>query len=142
MSVWWASFTTLTPNLGIVRVDIGKSFVVADIPGLIEGAHEGRGLGIQFLRHIERTKAIVILLDGIQDGIHEDFEVLVRELQLYSNDLLQKPRLVVVTKTDSLRAETLAAIKKMRFGGSRPLFISAVSGEGVRHLVHRMWDLI
>jgi GTP-binding protein len=135
-------FTTLTPNLGIVRVDIGKSFVVADIPGLIEGAHEGRGLGIQFLRHIERTKAIVILLDGIQDGIHEDFEVLVRELQLYSNDLLQKPRLVVVTKTDSLRAETLAAIKKMRFGGSRPLFISAVSGEGVRHLVHRMWDLI
>ncbi|MGB2959991.1 MAG: GTPase ObgE [Bacteroidota bacterium] len=135
-------FTTLTPNLGIVRVDIGKSFVVADIPGLIEGAHDGKGLGIQFLRHIERTKALVILLDGIQDGFREDYEILDRELRFYSADLLQKPRLVVITKTDSVPAETLTAMRKMRIGGIRPLFISAVSGEGVRDLVHRMWGLL
>jgi len=135
-------FTTLAPNLGIVRVDIGKNFVVADIPGLIEGAHEGKGLGTQFLRHIERTKALVILLDGIQDGIQEDYKVLLRELRLYSPDLLKKPRLVVITKTDSVEPETLKAMRKTRLGGARPLFISAVSGEGVRDLVHRMWELI
>jgi GTP-binding protein len=135
-------FTTLTPNLGIVRVDIGKSFVVADIPGLIEGAHEGKGLGIQFLRHIERTKAIAVLIDGIQDGIREDYDVLLEELRLYSPDLLTKPRLVLITKIDSVQAGDLAAMKRMRFGKSRPLLISAVSGEGIKNLVHRMWDLI
>ena len=135
-------FTTLTPNLGIVRVDIGKSFVVADIPGLIEGAHDGKGLGIQFLRHIERTKGLVILLDGIQDGVREDYEVLNQELRLYSPDLLQKPRLVVVTKTDSVPAETLTTMRRMQIGETNPLFISAVSGEGIRDLVHQMWELL
>ncbi|HQG45621.1 MAG TPA: GTPase ObgE, partial [bacterium] len=96
-------FTTLTPNLGIVRVDEARSYVVADIPGLIAGAHEGKGLGIQFLRHIERTRILAILIDSSSVTMETDYKTLIHELKSYSPDLLTKRRLLVYTKADLLQ---------------------------------------
>jgi GTPase len=135
-------FTTLIPNLGIVRVDLGQSFVVADIPGLIEGAHEGKGLGIQFLRHIERTKILVFLVESTSNDPKSDYRILLNELRLFNSALGKKPRIVVVTKTDIADEETLAQVKDMSFGKVPTHYISAVSGDGVRDLVNEMWKRI
>ena len=132
-------FTTLVPNLGIVRVAEGASFVVADIPGLIEGAHRGKGLGIQFLRHIERTKILVFLLDGTSEDIVEDFSVLQKELKLFNKELLGKPLIIAITKIDILNEKRLKELKKTRFKGVASIPISAVAGIGVRDLVNEMW---
>ena len=128
-------FTTLVPNLGVVTVDEGTSFVVADIPGLIEGASEGKGLGHQFLRHIERARVLCLLIDlAPMDGIPPDEQerVLLRELGAYRPELLERPRLVVGTKADVVTPEQLVEI-----GWDHPV-ISAVTGQGVRELVGRM----
>lgn len=132
-------FTTLVPHLGIVRMDEGKSFVVADIPGLIEGAHEGKGLGVQFLRHIERTRVLVFLLDCTSNDPLEDYRVLQNELRLFNKGLLKKPRLVAVTKIDVLDAGALRTVRKLRPGSAPVHFISAVSGTGVGDLIKDMW---
>lgn len=132
-------FTTLVPNLGIVRVDEGKSFVVADIPGLIAGAHQGKGLGLQFLRHIERTRVLVFLLDATRASLKEDLDVLINELRQYDASLLKRKAIVVITKTDALDAETLQFLKKEAFGRKAVTAISAVAGSGVRDLVEEMW---
>ena len=99
-------FTTLTPNLGVVALSGDRSFVVADVPGLIEGAHEGHGLGHQFLRHIERTKVLIHLVDvsgaSGRDPV-EDFDTIRRELELYNPELLEKPQLVAANKIDARR---------------------------------------
>ncbi len=95
-------FTTLNPNLGIVRLDEYRSFVAADIPGLIEGASAGKGLGHQFLRHIERTKVLAILLDISSEDINADFKALMNELQSYNADLMDKKKIIVYTKSDLL----------------------------------------
>ncbi len=96
-------FTTLEPNLGVVKMDDYRSFVVADIPGIIEGAHEGHGLGIQFLRHIERTRLLVHLVDVSETGRDpvEDFEILMRELAAFSEDLAARPMILVASKMDA-----------------------------------------
>jgi len=133
-------FTTLVPNLGIVRVDEGSSFVVADIPGLIEGAHAGRGLGIQFLRHIERTRVLVFLLDGTRPDIKADLKVLENELRLFNSSLPKKPKLVVITKIDILDPSLVPSFRKLRLGRTAVHCISAVTGEGVRELVETMGD--
>lgn len=135
-------FTTLVPNLGIVRIDYGKSFVVADIPGLIEGAHEGRGLGIQFLRHIERTRVLVFLIESTSPDPRADYEVLLNELKLFNKDLAKKPRIAVITKTDIVDESTLAQLKSLRFGRIPLCTISAVAGTGVRDLVKEMWKKV
>jgi GTPase len=135
-------FTTLVPNLGIVRVDEGRSFVVADIPGLIEGAHMGKGLGIQFLRHIERTKVLVFLLEANRPDPKEDYKVLVKELQLFNKDLPSKPKLIALSKIDTVDAKTLGKLKKLKFRGVPVLPISAVTGEGIKELVVEMWRAI
>lgn len=135
-------FTTLIPNLGIVRVDEGSSFVVADIPGLIEGAHAGKGLGIQFLRHIERTKVLVFLLDATRPDPAADYTVLETELRLFSPDLVHKPRLVALSKIDSVSDTERKKLRKLRVGGTRPVMISAVAGEGIPGLVTDMWKVI
>lgn len=132
-------FTTLVPNLGIVRVDAGASFVVADIPGLIEGAHEGKGLGIQFLRHIERTKVLVFLLDGTSDDIKADFNVLQQELKLFKAELPKKPTLIAITKLDIVDDDKLNELKKVRFKGIPTFHISAVARRGIDELVEEMW---
>jgi GTP-binding protein len=135
-------FTTLVPNLGIVRIDMGKSFVVADIPGLIEGAHHGKGLGIQFLRHIERTKVLVFLLDGTREDARGDYAILVNELTLFNADLLKKPRLIAITKIDALDPKTIKAFARMKFGGRAVHPISSVAGTGVKELVKEMWKRV
>jgi GTP-binding protein len=132
-------FTTLVPNLGIVRVDEGKSFVVADIPGLIEGAHDGKGLGIQFLRHVERTRVLVYLLDATRGSLHEDYAVLVRELRLYNAALTKRKSLIAITKIDALDEQTVRQLRRERFGRRQVHCISAVAGTGVRDLVEALW---
>jgi GTP-binding protein len=132
-------FTTLEPNLGVVSVDDETNFVVADIPGLIEGASEGRGLGHQFLRHIERARVLCILVDlAPVDGTEPDEQVnvLLHELGQYRPDLLDRPRLVVGTKADVVQPDDLEIM-----GWDHPV-ISAVTGQGVRDLVGRMASLV
>ncbi len=136
-------FTTLEPNLGVVQMPDLRSFVVADIPGIIEGAHEGRGLGIQFLKHIERTKVLVHLVDMSETGrdpIH-DFETLMVELASFDagseNALAQRPMLVVASKMDVAGVEgkapkKLAALRRLAAKNQMPFFeISSVTGKGI-----------
>ena len=138
-------FTTLEPNLGVVRVDDATEFVVADIPGLIEGAAEGRGLGHRFLRHVERARVLCVLIDlaPLDDTSPRDqLDVLLRELEAYDPGLLDRPRVVVGTKTDSVTPEMLAEWESTV---SRPLdglVISAVTNQGVRELVGRLASLV
>jgi GTPase len=149
-------FTTLEPNLGVVNADggggsegreIGRTYVVADLPGLIEGAHEGAGLGIRFLRHVERTRLLVHLIDTSDaseaDPIHS-FEVISGELRAFSDSLAEKPMIVVATKLDATTDRTrLDALRE--FCGERGLefhAISAATGEGVRELVRSIADAL
>jgi len=134
-------FTTLTPNLGIVRAGEKGTFVMADIPGLISGAHEGKGLGIQFLRHIERTKILAILLDCNSDSMESDYQILIHELESYSPLLLQKKRIVVYTKKD-LNPGKFSGLKKKIIGPVPALTLSAVSGEGLDELIRLLWDIL
>jgi GTP-binding protein len=140
-------FTTLTPNLGVVALSDDRSFVVADVPGLIEGAHEGHGLGHQFLRHIERTKVLVHLVDvsgaSGRDPV-EDFDTIRRELDLYNADLLNKPQLVAANKIDAVdEPKRVTALEKRAKKLKLPFFrISAVTGEGVKELVEAAWPII
>jgi GTP-binding protein len=135
-------FTTLVPNLGIVRVEEGRSFVVADIPGLIEGAHLGKGLGIQFLRHIERTKTLVFLLDATGEDPKNDHRVLVRELAAFKGDLARRPSLIALTKMDAVPADRARAVALLRFGRTKVHRISAVTRSGISDLVADMWRLV
>jgi GTP-binding protein len=140
-------FTTLTPNLGVVSLSDERSFVVADVPGLIEGAHTGHGLGHQFLRHVERTKVLIHLVDvsgaSGRDPV-EDFDTLQRELGLYAAALLEKPMLVAANKIDALDDPTRMARLEARAGElGLPFFaISAVTGRGVPALVEASWPYI
>jgi GTP-binding protein len=140
-------FTTLTPNLGVVTMSDERAFVVADVPGLIAGAHEGHGLGHQFLRHIERTKVLIHLVDvsgaSGRDPV-EDFDILRRELELYNRALLEKPELVVANKVDAVddptRVDRLEQHARTR---GLPFFkVSAVTGEGVPALLEAAWPHI
>lgn len=138
-------FTTLKPNLGVVRIEEGKSFVIADIPGLIEGAHEGAGLGHEFLRHIERTKLIVHLIDvsGI-DGRNpiEDFYKINQELVKYSPKLSEKPQIIVANKMDlDTSREWYDGLKKKLSADGFDIYpISAATGEGINTLKYAIWD--
>jgi GTP-binding protein len=131
-------FTTLEPNLGVVSLDADTNFVVADIPGLIEGASEGRGLGHQFLRHIERARVLCLLIDLASDEVtpSEQERILLHELGEYRPDLLDRPRLIAGTKADVVQPDALEAI-----GWEHPV-ISAVTGQGVRDLVGQMATLV
>ncbi len=136
-------FTTLIPNLGIVRYADDKSFVVADIPGLIEGAHRGKGLGIQFLRHIERTRVLAFLIECTAEKPLQQYKTLVHELQSFNPDLLEKPRLVVITKLDLADAALKRKIKTVKFPGSdKVVLLSAVTGDGIRTFLDLLWKKI
>jgi GTP-binding protein len=134
-------FTTLTPNLGVVQYKENNSFVVADIPGLIEGAHEGRGLGIEFLRHIERTSVLVVMLDATSDNLISDYQTLTKELESYNPMLLQKPRIVALSKMDLVTEKNIGE-KFLQSSGYPACRISAVSGAGIEQLVGMMWEAV
>ncbi len=109
---------------------------------MIEGAHEGKGLGIQFLRHIERTKVLVFLLDGTGEDIKADFKVLQKELKLFNKDLPKKPTVITITKIDAVDAKKMSESRKVQFKGIPTFFISAVARIGIRELIEEMWKHI
>ena len=131
-------FTTLEPGLGIVKVGDERQFVAADIPGLIEGAHQGKGLGFQFLRHIERTRVIALLCDATSPDPDQDAALVERELREYSAALAEKPRIRVFTKADVLAPEERAE-RAARARAAGESMISAHTGEGVKELLEELW---
>jgi GTP-binding protein len=138
-------FTTLVPNLGVVAADdVGGSFVVADIPGLIEGAAEGRGLGLQFLRHVERTRMLLhlVALDETEPTPLRRWQILRDELRRYDTDLLDRPEIVVLTKADTVDGAAVAAAQKAFAAAGVPatLVISAATGQGVPALIQQVWS--
>jgi GTP-binding protein len=126
-------FTTLIPHLGIVQTDHHRSFVLADLPGLIEGAHLGKGLGHRFLKHIERTRLLIYLLDASSENPAEDFKKLKNELKQFEPKLLKKPFLVALNKIDLLGAKALATLKKK--WGEKTVFVSAFQHKGTEELM-------
>lgn len=136
------AFTTLEPNLGIVEVRDGKSFVMADIPGIIEGAHEGRGLGTRFLRHIERNSVLLFMVPADSDDVRRDYEILLGELTQYNPELLDKQWLLAVTKCDMLDDELLEEMKSHLPEGIPSLFISSVSGLNIARLKDMLWEAL
>jgi GTP-binding protein len=131
-------FTTLTPNLGIVSYRDGASFIMADIPGIIEGAHEGRGLGLRFLRHIERNSLLLFLVPVDADDIKKEYEVLLNELNQYNPELLDKPRLLAVSKTDMIDDQMKEEMRR-ELPPVPYVFISSITGEGIMKLKDMIW---
>ncbi len=136
-------FTTLHPNLGVVGVD-GTEFVIADIPGLIKGAHEGRGIGDRFLGHVERCAVLLHLIDGTSETITEDRETILTELEAYGGHLAEKPRITVLNKVDALGPEDRAAARAEleRAAGEPVLEMSGVSGEGVTEVLRALRRIV
>ena len=133
-------FTTLEPNLGIVSYRDQRSFVMADIPGIIEGASEGRGLGLRFLRHIERNAVLLFMIPADSDDIRHEYDVLCNELATFNPDLADKPRVLAITKCDLLDDELLEDIRHNQLPeGVKCVFISAVAGMGLLELKDLLW---
>jgi GTP-binding protein len=138
-------FTTLTPNLGVLQTRRGHPLVVADIPGLIAGAHQGAGLGIQFLRHIQRTRFLVHLIDASNinpDSPLDDYDTLNAELALYDRQLVEKPQIVVLNKIDLPDAARAAPLFESALRGKDILRISALAGDGIARLILHLDDLL
>jgi len=135
-------FTTLRPNLGIVKYRDYRSFVMADIPGIIEGAHEGKGLGLRFLRHIERNSLLLFMVAADSDDIAKEYEILLNELRQYNPELMHKDRLLAVTKSDMLDDELKQEIRKELPEGIPSLFISSVAEEGLLELKDLIWNTL
>ncbi|MDX1365314.1 GTPase ObgE [Arenibacter latericius] len=138
-------FTTLKPNLGIVQYRDFQSFVIADIPGIIEGAAEGRGLGHYFLRHIERNSTLLFLISADTNDIKEEYEILLDELRRYNPDLLEKKRLLAISKSDMLDEELMAEMKKeldKEFKEIPYMFISSVAQLGLVELKDKLWAML
>jgi GTPase len=139
-------FTTLTPNLGIVKYHDFQSFIVADIPGIIEGAHEGKGLGLRFLRHIERNSVLLFVISADAKDIVEEYKILLNELKLFNPELLDKKRLLAISKSDMLDAELEKEISKdinKRLKGKSKIptvFISSHNLKGIKELKDQLWQ--
>ena len=136
------AFTTLKPNLGIVDYREYKSFVMADIPGIIEGAAEGKGLGHRFLRHIERNSTLLFLIPADSDDINKEYEVLLNELRKHNPELLDKERLLAISKSDMLDDELQEEIKKEMPSGVPFLFFSSVAQIGLQELKDQLWKML
>lgn len=132
-------FTTLTPNLGIVSYRDHRSFIMADIPGIIEGAHKGKGLGLRFLRHIERNSLLLFMVSADSNDILEEYQVLLKELKEHNPELLDKKRILAVSKSDMLDEELMAEISE-NLKGIDHLFISSVSGFNMMQLKDKIWN--
>jgi len=135
-------FTTLKPNLGIVSYYDNKTFVVADIPGIIEGAHEGKGLGLRFLRHIERNAALLFMVPCDTTDIQNEYQTLLREVEKYNPELLDKPRVIAITKSDLIDEELKAMILAELPKDWSAVFISALSQEGIKNLKDKLWSTL
>lgn len=136
------AFTTITPNLGMVEYRDGKSFCIADLPGIIEGASEGKGLGHRFLRHIERNPVLLFLIPADSVDHRKEFEVLVNELEQYNPELLHKEFIIAISKSDMLDDELKAAIKKELPDNIPHIFISSVSQKGLLSLKDLLWEVL
>lgn len=136
------AFTTLEPNLGIVEYRDFKSFVMADIPGIIEGAHEGKGLGTRFLRHIERNSILLFMIPADSDNIRREYEILLNELTQYNPELLDKEHLLAITKSDMLDKEMTEQMHADLPEGIPSIFISSVSGYHIAELKDMLWDAL
>ena len=134
-------FTTLVPNLGIVKYRGDKSFVVADIPGIIEGAHEGKGLGIRFLRHIERNSVLLFMVPADSNDISSEYEILIKELEKYNPELMDKKRILAVSKSDMLDEELTDEIRKDLPDLPR-IFFSSITGQGLDRLKDMLWKVL
>ena len=134
-------FTTLEPNLGIVRYKEYQSFTVADIPGIIEGASEGKGLGLLFLRHIERTEILLFLIDSQSEDYQKDFSILLKELKTHSKILAQKKKLISISKADLLTEKEIEKLKKKKFRGadSPTIVFSSATRNGIPELLDYLW---
>ncbi|MFP4368825.1 MAG: GTPase ObgE [Candidatus Kapaibacterium sp.] len=137
-------FTTLIPNLGVVRIDESKSFVVADIPGLIQGASEGKGLGIQFLRHVERTAVLVFLIESISKDPVNDYAILKNELETYNPEMAYKSRIICISKSDIIHPDKLDELQSLKFPGYRPkpMIISSATMQNMDKLKFEIWKKI
>ena len=135
-------FTTLKPNLGMVQYRDGRSFAIADIPGIIEGAHEGKGLGHRFLRHIERNATLLYCIPADSDNIANKYRILRNELTQYNPELLHKPALLALTKTDLIDEELKELVLPTIPEGVPYLFVSAVTGEGLMELKDRLYEMV
>lgn len=133
-------FTTLEPSLGIVGYHDNQSFVMADIPGIIEGAAEGKGLGLRFLRHIERNSLLLFMVPGDTDDIKKEYELLLRELEKFNPDMLQKHRVLAITKCDLLDDELIEMLKETLPHDLPVVFISSVTGFGINELKDLLWN--
>ena len=131
-------FTTLVPNLGIVTYRDGRSFVMADIPGIIEGAHLGKGLGIRFLRHIERNSVLLFMVPADTDDIHKEYKVLLNELKQYNPELLDKRRILAISKCDCADKELMEEMEK-DLPDIPYVFISSITGAGITELKDTLW---
>ena len=136
------AFTTLTPNLGIVNYRNYKSFVMADIPGIIEGAAEGRGLGHRFLRHIERNSVLLFLIPADSESHYQEFKILEKELQEYNPELLDKDYIISISKADLLDDELKKEISAEFPENKKPLFFSGVTQEGLMELKDAIWKIL
>ena len=134
-------FTTLVPNLGIVMYRDNKSFCMADIPGIIEGAHEGKGLGLRFLRHIERNSILLFMIPSDSEDVEKEYEILLNELREYNPELVDKKRILAITKCDVVDKEQIEKLQK-KLPKVPSVFISSVAGEGIAELKDILWKAL
>ena len=132
----------MEPQLGIVSYRDSRSFVMADIPGIIEGASDGKGLGLRFLRHIERNAVLLFMVPADSNDIAADYEILLNELAHFNPQLMDKPRILAISKSDMLDEELTEAIKETLPEGVPTVFISAVTGQGITELKDLLWSAI
>ena len=136
------AFTTLIPNLGIVSYRDHRSFIMADIPGIIEGAHTGKGLGIRFLRHIERNALLLFMISAESEDINATYKILLNELENYNPELMDKPRLLAITKADLLDDELKGLVEAELDLKIPYLFISSVANKGIQELKDEIWKML
>ncbi len=135
-------FTTLTPNLGMVPYRDSRSFIIADIPGIIEKAHEGKGLGARFLKHIERNAVLLFMIPADSENIKKDYQILLNELKMFNPELMDKPRLLAITKSDLIDAELQDMLQEELPKDIESMFISSVAHQGLDALKDRLWSAI
>ncbi|MDC0231445.1 GTPase ObgE, partial [Aureispira] len=135
-------FTTLVPNLGMIKYRNDRSFVMADIPGIIEDAHKGKGIGHRFLRHIERNATLLYMIPADTDDIRKEYDILVNELGQYNKELLDKPHILAITKSDLLDNELIDMLKEDLPDSISTIFISSVAQQGLTELKDMLWESI